>query len=810
MQVRARAEHGQFLKQFRIELLKHFISQIPCSSELQQQRVLLMTTPQLLAELELKRRESLEPALLERYDADKKNAERERIKNIRKVFVLADHGGEGSIHLLQALFTSFSDEQAQKYAMKVSGLAELLNKVEIQRFVVDFVSLHHPNGARVTIDDFHDFVKTIEEVFFHFKSVQAAVKEAEDEIAAAMEAAASVGSSAGSLLRARLNMMSKKKVALEAAQLKATQLKLERQKKQEKLAALQQNDADGPLMELLAAKEDWEKNHHHRYVQIESWLPVYCCLCRRRKWEQWRRDCEEEESNYRATYSNRYALKMKTEELRLMGEDESTIMESKTAPVEETRLSDLATTPPTLSHPVEAIPTQHLNFDGDDEERIVHQVVSLLVIMTERIHSEEAMKTVPQARIQTSPRRGVKQHQKGSPRKKKTKRPKATSATIGEGKHGDKEMDDLQVAMKQFEAEERERKLLNAEESAMHVYVERSRRGIERPLLLSQDTAHNAYIKLLSHCVNPCSLLYRMQFERSLVFEPPQRLVALMIDPAVAFEREFGQPLILRIVPCRSEQEAAFTVHQMTQVRSELNSNFVTTILDVSKHIYQFFADSGVLIECWPVVFVTTTYYPSGSWRDAFTKAVAGSVVATDSFARAEKQIIRTFRDITAGLATMHSNGIIHLNLNLGNVFIVDGDINRICIAGMLACKYGFDEGQLRSGEMSHHINPTIAPPEITRGHPISGKTDVWMVGCALYEALMIYQRQQLRQRNITLEDPATTVIRLKAVSDILHEIPLATCAPLRSLLRMLLQPNPSQRPQMSQIVDILSFALQK
>lgn len=100
----------QMLKDFRTELTRHLLSQIECSAELRQQRILLLSTPRQLAEMDAKRMKTMEPEIAERYANEQHAARVDNVKNIQKVFVLIDEAGSGKLHLLQILFGIFTLE----------------------------------------------------------------------------------------------------------------------------------------------------------------------------------------------------------------------------------------------------------------------------------------------------------------------------------------------------------------------------------------------------------------------------------------------------------------------------------------------------------------------------------------------------------------------------------------------------------------------------------------------------------------------------------------------------------------------------
>lgn len=211
------------------------------------------------------------------------------------------------------------------------GLAELLNSTELQRFLIDFVSQSARKDVGeprlVTAAEFREFVAIFEEVLDHYSGVKAAVDDAENDIEATLAAAADSSSGGASLARARMGAMSAKKIQHELAALKEHEQQLQKIREREKWQGY------GPKGDsLVEFKEEWEKNHHHRFIRLDESLPVFCCLCRRRKWELWRREQEEIESEFRSHWPTMHALRVKDEELRFVQERDR----KNGIPVEET------------------------------------------------------------------------------------------------------------------------------------------------------------------------------------------------------------------------------------------------------------------------------------------------------------------------------------------------------------------------------------------------------------------------------------------------------------------------------------------
>lgn len=110
--VRARKQQHEMLQQCRTELTAHLLRQIVCSTELQQQRILLLSSPQHRADLDAKQRASMEPEMAERFALEQQQAAAHRRSCIQKVFVLLDDAAQGKLHLLLILFGIFTNECA--------------------------------------------------------------------------------------------------------------------------------------------------------------------------------------------------------------------------------------------------------------------------------------------------------------------------------------------------------------------------------------------------------------------------------------------------------------------------------------------------------------------------------------------------------------------------------------------------------------------------------------------------------------------------------------------------------------------------
>jgi NIMA (never in mitosis gene a)-related kinase len=94
----------------------------------------------------------------------------------------------------------------------------------------------------------------------------------------------------------------------------------------------------------------------------------------------------------------------------------------------------------------------------------------------------------------------------------------------------------------------------------------------------------------------------------------------------------------------------------------------------------------------------------------------------------AEQDIWRIFIQVVRGLKAMHDLNIMHRDLKSANVFLYKdftsklGDMN----VSKVANKRGLNYTQTGT--------PYYASPEVWRDEPYDIKSDIWSLGCVLYE----------------------------------------------------------------------------
>jgi serine/threonine protein kinase len=152
-----------------------------------------------------------------------------------------------------------------------------------------------------------------------------------------------------------------------------------------------------------------------------------------------------------------------------------------------------------------------------------------------------------------------------------------------------------------------------------------------------------------------------------------------------------------------------------------------------------------------------------------------------------ERQAVTIMRQLAAGLQTIHAANVIHRDLKPKNIFISRPPSH------LLLLKIG-DFGVSREASTADTAlgTPLYLCPEIVRGLPYSSASDIWSLGCVLYEV-------------VSGEPPFAT----KSFKELLHSIcrvePLDLKHPLNNIIMACLRKDPKERPTAAEIEKELS-----
>ena len=150
-----------------------------------------------------------------------------------------------------------------------------------------------------------------------------------------------------------------------------------------------------------------------------------------------------------------------------------------------------------------------------------------------------------------------------------------------------------------------------------------------------------------------------------------------------------------------------------------------------------------------------------------------------------ENEIWKIFIQLVKGLKSLHELKILHRDLKSANVFLFSnglsklGDLNVSKVA-----KRGLSYTQTGT--------PYYASPEVWKDQPYNNKSDIWSLGCVLYE--MITLRPPFRAENME-------GLFQKVIKGQINRIPDRFSDDLFTIVKLLLQVNSDNRPSCDRIL---------
>ena len=151
-----------------------------------------------------------------------------------------------------------------------------------------------------------------------------------------------------------------------------------------------------------------------------------------------------------------------------------------------------------------------------------------------------------------------------------------------------------------------------------------------------------------------------------------------------------------------------------------------------------------------------------------------------------EKTIWSIFIQMVKGLNELHKKKIIHRDLKSANIFLMK---NGVCKLGDLNVAKVVENGLLRTQTGT----PYFASPEIWEDKPYSFKSDIWSIGCILYQMAglkMPFQGKSIKEVYYNLKN-----INIQPLPDIYSP-------DLMYMIKKLLKLNPEERPSTKEILE--------
>jgi len=156
-----------------------------------------------------------------------------------------------------------------------------------------------------------------------------------------------------------------------------------------------------------------------------------------------------------------------------------------------------------------------------------------------------------------------------------------------------------------------------------------------------------------------------------------------------------------------------------------------------------------------------------------------------------ERDIWMIFIQITKGLRAMHEKNVMHRDLKCANVFMnKDGTVK---LGDMNVSKVANKKGL----NFTQTGTPYYASPEIWLDKPYDIKSDVWSLGCVLYEMITLYPPFQA--------DDMRGLYK-KVIKGQYRKIPSTFSNDLAAMISALLSVNPVHRPDTKAIMSFPVF----
>jgi serine/threonine-protein kinase len=96
------------------------------------------------------------------------------------------------------------------------------------------------------------------------------------------------------------------------------------------------------------------------------------------------------------------------------------------------------------------------------------------------------------------------------------------------------------------------------------------------------------------------------------------------------------------------------------------------------------------------------------------------------------EEVLRVGRQVAAGLAAAHAQGLVHRDIKPANILLEEG-VERVKITDFGLARAMDDASLTRSGVIAG--TPQYMSPEQARGEPLDHRTDLFSLGCVLYAA---------------------------------------------------------------------------
>ena len=150
--------------------------------------------------------------------------------------------------------------------------------------------------------------------------------------------------------------------------------------------------------------------------------------------------------------------------------------------------------------------------------------------------------------------------------------------------------------------------------------------------------------------------------------------------------------------------------------------------------------------------------------------------------------MLNWFLQIVFALKYIHERGVLHRDLKTSNMFLSSNGVVKVGDFGVSRVLHG-------TLESAHTLvgTPYYMSPEVCQNRPYSFRSDMWSLGCILYELCTL--THVFRGSNL--------LSLLKSITSQPHEpLPKKYSSNLNSLVDKLLEKNPKDRPSCNDLLQ--------
>ena len=152
-----------------------------------------------------------------------------------------------------------------------------------------------------------------------------------------------------------------------------------------------------------------------------------------------------------------------------------------------------------------------------------------------------------------------------------------------------------------------------------------------------------------------------------------------------------------------------------------------------------------------------------------------------------EKRVLEIFSQVCSALHYVHHHKVIHRDIKASNIFIArDGTIK----LGDFGISCRVREHEMHDTQVG---SPIIASPEVFESKEYDYKTDIWSLGCVLY---------QLVTRELPFQGDNIFELKIAVTKGKYKPIPPMYSTDLRKLIAKMLSKDPSKRPTIDEILN--------